>query len=202
MATYSRAEWNDLINQVIQLGTDCDLSIDLDEVDPNHIWAKSDIRGIRDALIQICSENASESQGGTGDGDAPFNDEFAETLDNGLWHQDFIDAIQEAIANGCCSDCCWEMSIDVSIDFPGNVIPQPVSFGWRMPGACGEENEAGMRAAIMAAVEAAFAADEQFIGIPQEYLDTIAFVETGLTDAATPVEGCGEGNEVPTILES
>lgn len=201
MAAYSRAEWNSLIQQTIDLGAECDLILELELVEPNHVWAKSDIREVRDALILICSDNASESQGGTGDDSAPFNDEFAEKLDAKIWHQKFVDAIEAAIANGCCSECCWEMGVFASIDFPGNTIDQPVFFTWTLPGECGEENESAMRAAIIASINAAAAQYVANTGLLPEYAATIEFAEDYLTYITEYGGTCGD-NTFPIIHES
>ena len=100
MATYSRAEWNELIDTVNALASDCGVDAPpLEHVDPNHIWAKSDIRDMQDRLRQICEDNT-------------FTDPIPD-----LWLQSIIDEIMTAIAVGCCGDDCWLAVWEVEAGF-------------------------------------------------------------------------------------
>lgn len=100
MATYSRAEWNELIDTINTLATDCGVTATpLEHVDPNHIWAKSDIRAVQGRLQQICEDNV-------------FTDPIPD-----LWLQSIIDEIMAAIAVGCCGDNCWLALWEVDAGF-------------------------------------------------------------------------------------
>lgn len=56
----TRAEWNELIQEVNAIITDppdgCEPLEPLEEVDPKHRWKKSDIREIQEALSETCPE--------------------------------------------------------------------------------------------------------------------------------------------------
>lgn len=86
---FTRERWNEIIRQVNDLATNpdegCDPVDTLEEVGPNHRWAKSDIRQVHDKLIEICANNS-----------------FGEIKN--LWLQSTIDEIQDAIDAGWC-DC-------------------------------------------------------------------------------------------------
>lgn len=89
MPAYSREDWNDIIRRVNDLAanpppdTDCDPLPALDEVDPEHIWSKSDIEAVRDKLTAICEDNT-------------WSGELR------LWAQSVLDEIEEAIGRGWC----------------------------------------------------------------------------------------------------
>lgn len=133
---FTLKEWaDDYVQKVIDLADECDVEIELEPVDKEEDlrWSKDDVHDVVDALVTICPENLSESQGGEGDDDAPFNDEFFEWLDGvpgddskpgGRWSQNVIDNIDKAIEKGCCS-CCWELRLTLNVDFVGNTVPNP-----------------------------------------------------------------------------
>lgn len=104
MAILSRSDWNDLIDQINALAEECNVDgyVPVEHVEPNHIWAKSDIRRVQEALEQICNEA-----------------EFTEPIPD-LWEQAIISEIEAAIANGCCdTEGCWEVSVILHITGPG-----------------------------------------------------------------------------------
>lgn len=89
---YTREQWNDVIRRVNELAENppsgCSGLSALAEVGTLHRWAKSDIRAVRDKLIEVCGDNV-------------FNEELR------LWSQPVLDEIEAAIAAGWC-DCCEE----------------------------------------------------------------------------------------------
>jgi hypothetical protein len=92
---WTRAKWNDIIQRVNNLGSGCTSVSPLSPVGPNHIWTRSDIQAVQNALKAICSTATF--------GAIP-----------PLWKQSTIDEINNAITRSC-QDCgqssshyCWE----------------------------------------------------------------------------------------------
>ena len=87
----TRDDWNDLIRNVNDTlenppgDSGCDPVDPLDEVEPNHIWAKSDIREVQDAIKQTCDTIT-----------------FDEIPDR--WEQSIIDDINDSLDDAWC-DC-------------------------------------------------------------------------------------------------
>lgn len=149
----------------------------LELVEANHIWSKDDISEIQGRLQQICEDN-----------------NFTDPIPN-LWKQSIIDEIEAAIATGCCGTC-WEMGVNISIDFPGNTVPQPVFFIWQTTAS----DEDSARTAIMAQINAALLVHLSENPIAPEYSDTIELAEDYLATIIN--EDCGASNEIPTFYES
>jgi len=96
MGAFKRQDWNDLIaavNDTLQNppeNTDCDPIGPIDEVDPDHIWTKSDVLEVQGALQQTCPDIS-----------------FDDIPD--LWKQSIIDEINDAIGQAWCNcEPNWE----------------------------------------------------------------------------------------------
>ena len=89
---YKRVDWNaqiDAVNSVLENPPDgCDPIAPLPHVDPEHRWAKSDIRAMQDAIKETCPE-------------ITFNE-----IDP-LWKQSTLDEINAKLADAWCDcECC------------------------------------------------------------------------------------------------
>jgi hypothetical protein len=86
---FTRDEWNNIIDAVNDLGqnppnTDlCEMPGLIPHVGPDHKWSVGDIETVRNALMQICPDNAFGSIGP-------------------LWKGKILDEINSAIGNGWC----------------------------------------------------------------------------------------------------
>jgi hypothetical protein len=135
-------EWrDDFIQKAIDLAEDCEIDTDLELPTEDFRWAKEDIRKLKDLLVQTCPENLSESQGGEGPEDAPFNDEWFERFDKGHWSQGVVDSLTRAIERGCCDGCCWTIFADVNVNFVGNLTENPQTIFLTTPAACDASEE-------------------------------------------------------------
>lgn len=88
---FTREDWNNIINSVngvitnAPAETDCESLPPIDTVGPGHLWSKSDIQEVQDALRATCPSIS-----------------FSEIPD--LWKQSIVDEINEAIGQAWC-DC-------------------------------------------------------------------------------------------------
>lgn len=96
MAAFKREDWNEVIRDVNEVlenppeDSDCDPIEPLEEVEPEHRWAKSDIRAVQDKIKETCPEIT-----------------FAEIPD--LWKQEILDEIYEKLEEAWCDcDCAAE----------------------------------------------------------------------------------------------
>lgn len=79
--------WNSMIQKINDdLVPECPDVEQLDLVDPNHRWKKSDIQKVQDKLVELCETN-----------------EFDEIKDK--WQQSKIDELIAAIEEGVCCEC-------------------------------------------------------------------------------------------------
>lgn len=111
--------WNDLIRKINLQAEECDLE-PLEEVDENHILAKSDIRDAQDKLVEACIDN-----------------EFRPIPDR--WLVQTIQELEDIAASEPC--CCEEQEIVFPVLFsflilgiqgviPGGEVIQGAMFDW------------------------------------------------------------------------
>lgn len=93
--------WNEVIRRINEMTEECGIE-PLPEVDPDHVWTKTDIQEAQDKLKELC-------------------DEFEFDPPPDLWKQSTIDALVEAINEGSC--CCE----DHDVSFAGADIRHPDS---------------------------------------------------------------------------
>ena len=93
---FKRSEWNGIIDDVNEISTnpenDCPANDTIPNVDECHIWTPSDIIQVQNAI--------------DGFRDAPFG--FTEPNGGDKWHQDILDEILDALAEGWTKDCTVE----------------------------------------------------------------------------------------------
>lgn len=113
---WTREDWNEIIRRVNQLAENpdpgCQPESTLEEVGPDHIWSKSDIRQVHDLLKRICGDN-----------------EFEDIPD--LWKQSIIDEINEAIDRGWC-DCCEPILCPFGTELYGSESYTQIDLGWSL----------------------------------------------------------------------
>lgn len=149
---FTLKEWREYIQRTKDLAAECDVNTDdLELPDEPLRWSKSDIRKVKDILVQTCPENLSESQGGEGPDDAPFNDKWFERFDKGRWSQGVIDSIDAAIERGCCGECCWHVIVGVNVNFTGNTVDNPQHATLITPAPC-QATEAELAELFVAAM--------------------------------------------------
>jgi len=102
--------WNELVRRVNDLADECGFDADLEEVDANHVWSKSDISTVQDKLTEICDENEFDSIPAT-------------------WKQSIIDEFTEAIERGCCGECSREPVLLDAAEFPWTTDTNGISGG-------------------------------------------------------------------------
>ena len=113
----TRAEWNSIIDQINALLTNppvgCGAAISpLSRADPNHIWTKTDIHKVQNALTNLCPKSLFD----------PIPD---------LWKQKTYDDILAALALGWCNCCDKSKSGAGTIVQVASIAGRPVIGGYQ-----------------------------------------------------------------------